>query len=179
VQALEEPDVAGPPESGRRHSTIRYIVISVVVMWVLSSVALLIYTAGTRGSTDRELVIPRGTSELIASGLNPLDIPKEWDFISGDTLLLRNEDDVHHWIGQWFVDAGDTTIVELQPVYAGVLVCSVHPSGQIDIRVEPGGYDWKLPLFPALLLGVPLGLMGSGVRRVVGALAREEEDAHD
>jgi hypothetical protein len=150
------------------------IAISVATMWVLSTVALLVYTAGSRQNTSRELVIPAGTGDLIAAGENPLDIPPQWDFLAGDTLVLLNEDDIDHWIGQWYVAASDRTSIELQPVYAGVLVCSVHPDGEIAIVVEPSGFDWRLPTFPALLLGVPLGFVMIGVRRVMHALKDED-----
>lgn len=170
ADAKERPqDEAGSRLGGLTGS----VVIAVVAMWVLSAVALFIYTAGSRAATTRELLIPAGTGELITAGANPLDIPPEWDFIAGDTLLLVNEDDVVHRIGQWYVRANDTTSVELQPAYAGVFVCSVHPSGRITINVEPGGFDWRLPTLPALVMGIPLGLITSGVRRLTGALEVE------
>ena len=145
-------------------------------MFVLSSIALFVYTAGTRQNTSRELVIPPGTAELIAQGSNPLAIPPSWDFIAGDELALVNNDDVEHWIGQWRVPASGETIVTLQPVYAGVLLCSVHPDGNIAIRVEPSGYDWRIAAFPALLLGLPLGTVVVGSGWVVRALNDEEDE---
>ncbi len=150
------------------------IAITVVGMWVLSALAIVIYTGGFRSATERWLVIPQGTSELIAAGANPLDIPREWQFVSGDILHLINDDDVGHWIGSWYVADHGRTTVELFPAYAGLLTCSIHPSGRIEIVVEPSGFDWRLTAFPALVLGLPLGLVVAGVGSVMGALKREE-----
>jgi hypothetical protein len=170
MRTLEPVREESSPASSSGRSVVATVVIAVAALWILSTIALLICTAGSRQTTTRELLIGLGTGDLIAAGENLLDIPPQWDFIAGDRLVLINEDTVDHWIGQWYVAAQDVTTVELQPVYAGVLLCSVHPDGAISITVEPSGFDWRLPTFPALLLGIPLGFVVTGVRRVMGAL---------
>lgn len=167
-----EADHPRPARRGIRFAGV--VVATVAVMWVLSSAALLIYTADTRDQTTRELRIPLGTASAIRDGANPLNIPASWDFIAGDELVLVNEDTSDHWIGQWHVAAGGTTTVQLQPVYAGVLTCSLHPAGEISIIVEPAGFDWRIPLFPAFLLGVPVALIVLATRRVMSVLGEEE-----
>lgn len=175
MQTLERPSSAAGDPRPRVPRPVLTVAGAVVGLFALLSVALLIYTAGSRSATTRHLEIAPGTATAIAAGENPLRIPSEWDFVAGDRLVLVNRDDADHWIGQWHVPAGAETTVELQPVYAGVLVCSVHPDGSIAITVEPAGFDWRLPLVPSLLLGIPLGLVLIGTRRVVRAVAESEQ----
>jgi len=167
------------PDATQRSRSVRKLVATVVLamvgMWLLSAIALVIYSGGFREPSNRELLIPPGTNEMIAAGANPLNIPPEWEFISGDTLGLVNDDSVDHWVGSWFVPAGERLTVELVPAYAGLLTCSVHPSGSIEISVEPRGFDWGLTAFPAIVLGLPLGLVIGGVGRVMGALGSVDD----
>jgi len=44
------------------------------------------------------------------------------------------------------------------------------PAGEISIDVQPRGYDWRLTMFPTLLLGPALGLIIVGIRRVMRAI---------
>lgn len=79
------------------------IAASTFVVFALSSIALLIYTDGTRDPIVHVLEIPLGSWDLIEQGENPLDIPPTWTFFADDTLVLDNRDDVAHTLGAWFV----------------------------------------------------------------------------
>ena len=70
-----------------------------LVVWLMSALALVLYTRGSRDATVRELIIPAGTNELIAAGQNPLEIPDTWSFFADDTLVLVNQDRVDHRLG--------------------------------------------------------------------------------
>jgi len=146
------------------------IVAATTVMWLMSALAMVIYTNGAREPQTHTLNIPAGASELIAAGENPLRIPTTWAFLADDTLELVNEDSVGHWFGQYFVAAGYTRQYELQPQFGASLLCSLHPDGEITIDVEVRDFDWRSTLIPALALGPALGLIFVGVRRVLRAL---------
>jgi hypothetical protein len=137
---------------------------------MLSSIGLLIYTADARGTTTHELVIPSGTGDQIVSGGNPLELPAQWSYYAGDQLVVDNRDTVSHQIGRWFVPSGAVIAIVLQPDYGGSLNCSLHPTGEISLDVQPRGFDLQMTLFPTLLLGPALGLIILGTRRVMRAL---------
>lgn len=130
---------------------------------------MVIYTAGAREATTHELVIPAGTGDEIARGGNPLELHSTWSYYTGDVLMIDNQDTVSHQIGPWSIAPGSVFAVELQPEVGGSFACSLLPAGQISLDVQPRGYDWRLTMFPTLLLGPALGLVVVGVRRVMKA----------
>lgn len=152
------------------------VVVGAAVMWAISAVALLIYTSGAREPELRTLVIPEGTSEAIAAGDNPLEIPSTWSFLADDTLRLVNDDSVDHWLGRFFVPAATTREYTLQPTIGGSLVCSLHPAGAITIDVDVRDFDWKATLLPTLVLGPAVGLVVLGVSSTVRLLDEPEPD---
>ena len=171
-----------PP--GRRAPTrpvvrlVRYLVLSTLGMLAISSVALLIYTNGARDPETHTLVIPDGTSELIAAGENPLSIPATWGFLADDTLELVNHDRVGHRFGRYFVPPSTTRAYTLQPAFGGSLACSLHPAGEITIDVELRTFNWRATIFPTLVLGPMVGLVLAGVTSVVGKLDEPDEGGY-
>ncbi len=146
------------------------VVLATVMVWVISAIALQIYTHGAREPRTHTLVIPAGTDELIASGENPLEIPATWSFLADDTLVLVNEDQVDHWLGELWVPAMATRQYNLQPAFGGSLLCSLHPSGAITIDVDVRDFDWRATMFPTLAFGPALGLIIAGIGWVMRML---------
>lgn len=102
------------------------------------------------------LVIPKGTSAQIAQGENVL--PKNINFMVGDTLLVRNEDSVTHSLGPMVVPAGASASLRLDQAKNLVYTCSfqtqkvfginVHDSLTLGTRIQ----GW-------ILAGIPLGII--------------------
>jgi hypothetical protein len=162
------------PVSRRRKiiEAVLLIVGSMLFVGALSSIALLIYTDGSREPTVRTIVIPEGAYELIQAGENPLEIASTESFLADDTLVLDNRDVVTHVLGNWTVPANTIRRFELQPAYGGFFVCSLHPSGAITLDIKPRDYDFKLIAAPTLGFGFAVGLIiwiGINVSRVMGA----------
>ena len=81
-------------------------------------------------------VIPAGAGEALDAG-DPLEIlPGTLDATVGETIEIVNDDDRGHNVGPWFVGAGETLRQEFTSpgVFEGV--CTVHPSGELILRVE-------------------------------------------
>lgn len=173
----------------RRRKTIEAVALilgSMLFVGVLSSIALLIYTDGSREPTVRTIVIPPGANELIQAGENPLEISSTESFLADDTLVLDNQDDVTHVLGAWTVPANTIRRFELQPAYGGFFVCSLHPAGAITLDIKPRDYDFKLIAAPTLGFGFSVGLIiwiGINVSRAMGAggdgYGRDEHDDPD
>ena len=148
------------------------IIGSTILIGTLSSIALVMYTADSRQPTTRTIVIAEGSSELIAQGENPLEIPPTWSFLADDTLVLDNRDDVPHTLGAWYVPPNTVRRFDLQPAYGGFFVCSLHPSGAITLDIQPRDYDFALIAAPTLGFGFSVGIIlfiGLSVSRVLGA----------
>ncbi len=135
------------------------IVLSTLLVFTLSSVALLIYTEGTREPTVHTVEIPQGSFALIEQGENPLNIPPTWTFYADDTLVLDNRDDVPHTLGNWVVPPNTIQAFELQPVYGGFFTCTLHPSGGITLNIQPRDYDFSIIALPTFGFGLALGIV--------------------
>lgn len=132
---------------------------STFVVFVLSTIALLIYTDGAREPTVRVLDIPPGSWDLIEQGENPLEIPPTWTFYADDTLVLDNRDDVAHTLGNWYVPPNTVRRFELQPAYGGFFTCSLHPSGGITLDIQPRDFDFAIIAFPVFGFGIAVGII--------------------
>ncbi len=135
------------------------IAISTTVMFVLSTIALLIYTNGTREPTVHVLDIPPGSWELIEQGANPLKVPPTWSFYADDTLVLDNRDDVAHTLGSWYVPPNTVRRFDLQPAYGGFFACSLHPSGGITLDIQPRSFNFAIIAYPVLGFGFSVGFI--------------------
>jgi len=126
-------------------------------VFVVCLVALWIFAGPGREPERREIVIPAGTSDLIASGQNPLDLPSNWSFRSGVVLVLDNRDDVGHYVGAWFSPYDEVT--EITVTASATVFCTLHPAGEIYIDVTPRRSDWALAVPPTLMVGPAFGLV--------------------
>jgi hypothetical protein len=135
------------------------IAASTFVVFLLSTIALLIYTDGAREPTVRVLDIPPGSWDLIEQGENPLKIPPTWTFYADDTLVLDNRDDVPHTLGNWYVPPNTVRRFELQPAYGGFFTCSLHPSGGITLDIQPRDFDFAIIAYPVFGFGIAVGII--------------------
>lgn len=149
---------------------------STLVVFVLSAIALLIYTDGSREPTVHVIDIPPGSWDLIEAGENPLEIPPTWTFYADDTLVLDNRDDVAHTLGTWYVPPNTTRRFELQPAYGGFFVCSLHPSGGITLDIQPRDFDFRLIAFTTFGFGIAVGIILFIGLNVARALDHDEDE---
>ncbi len=158
---MAEPPPTKKTSSERRRWTEAILLIagSTLVVFVLSSIALLIYTDGSREPTVHVLDIPPGSWDLIEQGENPLEIPPTWSFYADDTLVLDNRDDVAHTLGGWYVPPNTVRSFELQPAYGGFFACSLHPSGGVTLDIQPRDYDFSIIAFIVFGFGIAVGII--------------------
>ncbi len=171
------------PTNKKSYSSRRRVIEAIVIVaastflvFALSSIALLIYTEGSREPTSHTVDIPPGSFELIAQGENPLDIPPSWTFYADDTLILDNRDDVPHTLGNWVVPPNTIQAFELQPAYGGFFTCSLHPSGAITLNIQPRDYDFSIIALPTFGFGIALGLVIVIGLNVMRALDHNEDE---
>lgn len=83
-----------------------------------------------------EYVIPLGAGDALDAG-EPLEIlPGELEATVGETIRIVNEDDRGHNVGPWFVGPNETLTQRFSSPGEFEGVCTVHPSGQLVLRVE-------------------------------------------
>lgn len=111
-----------------------------------------------RSSQRIELVIPAGTAAKIARGEAQEAIPLNMVFVSGDTLVVKNEDSQTHSLGPLLIPAGASASLNLNQSESLALACSFQPGQYIGLDVrEAVTLDTRL--LGIFLAGVPLGIM--------------------
>jgi hypothetical protein len=91
--------------------------------------------------TDRparqvELVIPHGTALRIQQGQQAPEIPDEMVFVTGDTLVVYNQDDESHQLGPLWVPAGSSASLSLDEPMLYAYKCSFQPSSYMGLEVR-------------------------------------------
>lgn len=84
---------------------------------------------------DYEYLIPAGTGERLTAGENIEILPAELDVKVGEVIRIVNQDDRGHFVGIFFVGAGETVTQRFASPGEFMGQCTVHPSGQIVLRV--------------------------------------------
>lgn len=165
-------------QSGSRRllELLAYVVGSTFVMFVLSSIALLVYTNGAADPTIVALEIPGGSAELIAAGQNVLDVPPVWTFNAGDVLLLDNSDDVAHYLGDWTAPPNGSVAIEVQVATGGDYRTSLHPSGIIALSVEPSRFDFSIIAMTTFGFGIAVGVILFAAVSIMRAMGHDDDD---
>ena len=84
-----------------------------------------------------EYTIPLGAGEALDAG-TPLEIlPAELIAKVGESIRIVNEDNRGHNVGPWFVGANETVSQPFTSPGRFEGVCTVHPSGELVLVVEP------------------------------------------
>ncbi len=124
-----------------------------VSFWFLKSEA-------GRGPQEIELVIPAGTAEQVARGEGNSALPENMVFVTGDTLIVRNEDVEAHTLGPLFIPPGTSASLVLDQAQNLAYSCSFQPGDYLGLDVrEP--VTWETRVYGILFGGIPLGaLMG-------------------
>ncbi len=113
-------------------------VLSTAAVWLISEIGIRLQNEDVaRAPTTIELVIPEGTASRVAAGEDPPDIPSEMNFVLGDTLVLRNEDDVPHTLGPLYAPAQGSASMVLNEVDHFALACSFSTTQYLGLNVKP------------------------------------------
>jgi plastocyanin len=96
----------------------------------------LIEPADDSGTADYSYVIPEGTAERIAGGEPIAILPAALDVRVGETIRIVNNDTEGHFVGIFFVGAGETVTQRFASPGEFAGECSVHPSGRLILTVH-------------------------------------------
>jgi len=127
------------------HSTIKKglirllitFVIALGLVWVGSEVAFYFL----RGDNDRvpteiELVIPAGTAAKVEAGEPVPAIPDEMTFVLGDTLVVKNEDEVDHQLGPLWIPPKKQASLVLDAAQRYAYSCSFQNTRYLGLNVK-------------------------------------------
>lgn len=83
------------------------------------------------------LVIPDGTAALVEAGQDPVSIPDEMVFVSGDVLEVLNIDSQPHQLGPIWVPPGSTGRLVMDKVEKLSYSCSFQADKYLGLDVRP------------------------------------------
>jgi hypothetical protein len=157
---------AAQPAGWRRfvaeHISLRILAASLVLGFILGT--LLTAVAWTSFGVDQvappkdvQLVIPLGTAADIAAG-RPARLPSQVTLVSGDRLVLENEDVVVHTLGGWQINPGQILTIVADAPATDVFACTIHPSGSLGLVItpRPGLID---AILIVIMVSIPISLV--------------------
>ncbi len=99
-------------------------------------ILLLVALVASLRSEVIEIEVPAGTAARIEAGEAVELLPRTLEVSVGDTLEIRNLDDVPHEVGPYYVGAGQTVRQTFTSPGTIQGLCTLHPSGEITIVVR-------------------------------------------
>jgi hypothetical protein len=124
----------------------------------LNEIAYVLLHETSRAPKVIELVIPNGTAARVARGESPPTIPDSMFFVVGDTLVVKNNDSVHHELGPLWIPAGSSASLSLKDAQSYAFSCSFQPRQTFGLNVQEA-LTITTRLYGLLLSGVPAGIM--------------------
>ncbi len=85
---------------------------------------------------DYDYLIPEGTGERIRAGEDVEILPAELDVNVGETIRIVNEDNEGHFVGIFYVGAGETVTQRFSSPGEYTGQCTIHPSGKLSLRIH-------------------------------------------
>lgn len=93
--------------------------------------------AGATEAVDHDYVIPAGSGDRMDAGERLDLLPAELTVHVGDVIRIANLDDRGHTVGPFFIGANETLLQTFTSSGTFEGICTVHPSGQMILTVEP------------------------------------------
>lgn len=87
-------------------------------------------------NANYDYLIPQGTGERIRAGIDVEILPAQLDVNVGETIRIVNEDDEGHFVGIFYVGAGETVTQRFSSPGEYTGQCTIHPSGQLALRIH-------------------------------------------
>jgi len=152
------------------------MLIGIVLGALISELSFVILHETTRPPRDVVLTIPAGTAEKVARGEQPPSIPLDMIFVVGDTLVVQNEDNVNHKLGQLWIPASSSARLILNEQANMAFECSFQPGNYfgLDVR-EPLTLGTRI--YGMSYAGVPLGIQIAVYSFVIPAKKNENAPA--
>jgi hypothetical protein len=134
------------------------MLIGIAIGVLISEVSFVFLQETARPPQEIMLTIPAGTAEQVARGEQPPSIPKDMVFVVGDTLVMKNEDNVDHKLGELWIPANSTAQLSLNEEQNMAFECSFQAGNYFGLDVRQS-LTWGTRVYGVLYAGVPLGIL--------------------
>jgi len=134
------------------------MLIGIVVGVAISEFSFIFLRETARPPQEVVLTIPVGTAEKVARGEQPPSIPLDMIFVVGDTLVMVNEDNVDHKLGQLWIPANSSARLELNEEQNMAFECSFQAGNYFGLDVRQS-LTFGTRIYGGLYAGIPLGIL--------------------
>lgn len=135
------------------------MLLGVVLAWGMSEIAFaLLKDSSDHVPQQVQLVIPDGTAKRVAAGQADPSLPADMVFVVGDTLVVKNDDQVSHQIGPVWVPPGSSARMTLDQADKFSYACSFEPSRYLGLDVR-SRVTTRTRLLALVLAGPPMGIL--------------------
>lgn len=134
------------------------MLIGIAVGVAISEFSFIFLQETARPPQEVILIIPAGTAEKVARGEQPPSIPQDMVFVVGDTLVVKNEDDVDHKLGQLWIPASSSAQLSLNEEQNMAFECSFQPGNYFGLDVRQS-LTFGTRVYGGLYAGIPLGIL--------------------
>jgi hypothetical protein len=127
--------------------------------WLISEVTYFLVSDFNRSTPEIiELIIPAGTASRLAAGQQTLSLPEKMTFLQGDTLEVKNEDNVPHQLGPIWVPPGTSGKLKLGEPNLYSYSCSFEPGKYLGLDVR-SGVDAFTQIEGIVSIALPTGML--------------------
>src|SRR5262245_58546324 len=112
------------------------MLLGIAIGAVISEVSFYFMHETARHQKEIVLTILKGTAEQRARGEQPPSIPEGMMFVVVDTLVVKNEDQVDHKLGQLWIPANATARLALSEEQNVAFECSFQPGNYFGLDVR-------------------------------------------
>ncbi len=134
------------------------MVAGLLIGLILSEVTFLFLGQTARPPETITIVVPAGTAELVARGEQPPSLPQDMTFVTGDILVIDNQDSVDHQLGPLWIPAGTSGQLELGEPENLAMECSFQANKYIGLDIhEP--LTLYTRIYGILFAGLPMGIL--------------------
>jgi plastocyanin len=129
--------MSGTSAATPRERSGAFVLTALVLLPLVAVVVALVALMVIGGRTEViEVVVPAGTGERMVAGERITLLPPVLEVSVGDTLEIRNLDDVAHEVGPYAVAAGQTLRQTFTTPGTIQGTCSLNPGGEVTIVVR-------------------------------------------
>ena len=134
------------------------MLIGLLVGVLISELSFIFLQETARPPREIVLTIPAGTAEKVARGEQPPSIPRDMVFVVGDTLVMKNEDNVDHNLGQLWIPANSSARLALNEEQNMAFECSFQAGSYFGLDVRQS-LTWGTRIYGIFYAGIPLGIL--------------------
>ena len=132
--------------------------IGLVIGLLLSELTFLFLGETARKPTTITVVVPAGTAELVSQGEQPPSLPQNMNFVTGDILIIDNQDSVDHQLGPLWIPAGTIGHLVLGEPESLAYECSFQKNKYVGLDIhDPLTLGTRI--YGVIFAGLPMGIL--------------------